>query len=343
MSRFFVLSLVVVVLFVTIGQAESDVLRFIQKTETQPEGTLPPVEVRPRVETDAGMYDPGEDYSGRFDSYGNPALSWRSNAIQSDTDLVGPYSQPAWTTQRPFAASRVYVLPAGQMQVEQWVRPTYRRGQKTEYRFLEEYALGLPGRFQLDIYERWNSQADANGNNKANHEGIQVELRWALADWGVIPLNPTLYIEWVERGGPQDKPNKYEAKLLLADELLPGLFYASNFILEQEVSGERETELAWSHALSMPLIDRKLLAGMECRWAGTTVQNNRKSVTEEFLIGPSIQYRPTNRTFVDIVGLFGTTVDSPTAQMYIILGYQFGPRAGPASGAISGPASTRGN
>jgi len=28
------------------------------------------------------------------------------------------------------------------------------------------------------------------------HSGVQVEARWALAEWGRLPLNPTLYGEW---------------------------------------------------------------------------------------------------------------------------------------------------
>jgi hypothetical protein len=227
------------------------------------------------------------------------------------------------------------------MQLEQWARPTWKKGEAAEWRMLEELAIGLPGRFQLDVYERWNIE-EFRGEQRANQEGVQVELRWALANWGVIPFNPTLYAEWVERGGPQEKPNKYELKLLLSEQLSENLFYASNLILEQETSGERENELGWSHALSVPIVQRKLLAGVECVWSGTNtvVDRNRSN---EFLIGPSMQYRPTNRTFLDVVGLFGTTSESPEAQMYIIFGYQFGNRAGPASSNIVGPASTRGN
>lgn len=283
----------------------------------------------------------GEDASGTYDAYGNPGLSWSSGLIESDQQLVGPYAQPVWTTQRPFATTRAYVLPAGTAQVEQWVRPTWKRGDKTEYRFLEELAVGLPGRFQLDIYERWNSEPDANGNNVANHEGVQLELRWAVADWGVLPLNPTFYIEWVERGGPQEKPNKYEAKLLLADNLTENIYYSSNVILEQETSGERETEIGWSHALATTVIDRRLLAGIEAVWSGTNVHDNRSHYDIAFLIGPSLQFRPTNRTFVDVVGLFGTTDESPRAQMYIIAGFQFGTRGAPVG--FAGPAATRGN
>ena len=212
-------------------------------------------------------------------------IEWSSDAISTDDVRVGPYAQPAWTTQRPFAQSRVYVLPPGQAQVEQWVRPTWVRGEKTEFRMLEEFAIGLPGRFQLDLYERWNIEP-VLGQQQANHEGVQIELRYAFADWGVIPFNPTLYAEWVERGGPQDKPNKYELKLLLAEELSPRLFFASNLILEQEVREDRETELAWSMALSTPIIQRKLMAGIETRGASFTTHGNRSDPSYEFLVGP---------------------------------------------------------
>lgn len=307
-------------------------------------GSLPPVIVeapRPGQPTYQPQYDPTAGYNG---GYQRGPISWDSGAIGSDTDLVGPYGQPQWTTQRPFSTARVYVLPEGVMQVEQWVRPTYKRDEKPEFRFLEEYAIGLPNRFQLDIYERWNVEPNGSNREQANHEGIQVELRYALADWGVLPLNPTLYIEWVERGGPQEKPNKYEAKLLLADQITPRWFYASNFILEQEVDGdELENELGWSNALSTPIIDRKLMAGFECLWSGTTVRGGRDNRTNEFTIGPTMQWRPSNRTFFNTTALFGTTPDSPVCQCYFIFGYQFGRRAGPAKNYIGAPSSTIGN
>lgn len=326
---------------------------------------LPPVTVRPSAEPAPSVEG---DYSGGFGTFPgagrfgynpSPNVSWGSGAIVSDQQLVGPYGQPVWTTQRPFATTRAYVLPAGTAQFEQWVRPTWNEGDPVKFRMLEEFSIGLPYRFQLDLYQRWNIEGE---DHNASHEGVQIELRWALADWGVIPLNPTLYAEWVERGGPQEKPNKYELKLLLADSLLDNLYFASNYVLEQETSGERETELGWSNALSTTVIERTLLAGVECVLNGTTVEGDRGNWTPSFLIGPSMQIRPTNRTFIDLVALGGTTPrdSSPEAQMYIVFGYQFGLRAGPAgryaggsgasyasmfggSGNISGPASTRGN
>ncbi len=285
----------------------------------------------------------GGDTSGSFDAYGNPGLRWDSNLIRSDSTLVGPYAQPQWTTQRPFPTTRAYVLPPGMVEFEQWVRPTWGSfDEAPEYRMLEEVAMGLPGRFQLDLYERWNIEPNSFGDNVANHEGVQIELRWAIADWGVIPLNPTLYAEWIERGGPQDKADKYELKLLLADNLTDRIFYATNFILEQEVEDDRETELGLSSAVGMTIIERKLMAGMELVYQSDTLKINRNDSTQVFRLGPSVQWRIGNRWFLDVVGLFDTDRNE-AAQMYIVLGYQFGHRAGPVSGYAGGPISTRGN
>jgi hypothetical protein len=266
-------------------------------------------------------------------------IPWPSGSIRSDTDRVGPYNQPAWTTQRPFSTTRSYVLPPGTMDVEQWVRTRWRREGKPEFRILEELTVGLPGRFQLDLYERWHIEPGDTGGQKADHEGVQIELRWALADWGVIPLNPTLYGEWVQRGR-KNEPNVYEFKLLLSEELTDKLFWSANFVVEQETAGARETELAFSQALSVPLIERKLLGGVEMLLKQNTVHGERGDPEWSFLIGPSMQWRPTNRTFLNVTPLFGTTRDAPLVEMYVIFGFQFGNRAGPSG--IDAPASTRG-
>ena len=56
------------------------------------------------------------------------------------------------------------------------------------------------------------------------------------------------YAEWIERGN--GRPDIYEFKLLLADEIGPNLFYASNVTFEQETGGGRAQEIAFSQALS---------------------------------------------------------------------------------------------
>lgn len=302
---------------------------------------VPPVVVEAERVVEPSEFVPQPDPSGRDFGFQN-RIPWDSGQITSDTTRVGPYGQPAWTTQRPFPAVRSYVLPPGQAQLEQWYRPRWKRDNTREDRILEEFAIGLPYRFQLDIYERWNIKQDDIGKYNANHEGVMLEVRWALADWDVIPLNPTLYAEWVQRGNKNDEPDKYELKLLLADSFLNDyLFWAGNFIIEQEVGGEKETELGYSQAFATTLIERKLLGGVEMIYRAQNVHDDRANWNNEFLIGPTFQWRPTNRTFLDVSTLFGTNPQSPYVECYFVFGFQFGNRAGPNFGGIT--PSTLGN
>src|SRR5262249_60835558 len=96
----------------------------------------PPVEgeaTRVTPQTGAGSPLPGPGAPGDSPGQGTPGaygdrgqyIPWSSNAITSDSMRVGTYGQPAWTTQRPFPTTRVYVQPEGTYQLEQWARPTW--------------------------------------------------------------------------------------------------------------------------------------------------------------------------------------------------------------------------
>ena len=289
---------------------------------------LPPTTVE-GARSGTGFGTAGSEFLPRGDGRGT--IDWSSDAITSDSTPVGSYNQPAWTTQRPFTSVRAYVLPEGQWQVEQWYRPRWKKDGTREDRVLEEIAIGLPHRLQLDLYWRWNIKQDEDQHYNANHEGVQLELRWALANWGEIPLNPTLYGEWIQRSNKDDEPDKYELKALLADSFLNDrIFWAANFILEQEVGGEKETELGFSQAFSTTIIERKLMAGVEMWYRQANVHGSRADWERQLLVGPTLQWRPTNRTFLDVAPLIGCTKDAPKVELFIVFGFQFGQRAGPS-------------
>src|ERR1043166_1334572 len=149
----------------------------------------------------------------------------------TEEQKVGPAAQPEWTTHRRFSTTRAYIqqLPweAG---FEQWYRGRFFRDKPAGNLLQEEFSLGLPYRFQRDIYE--NETIDSHG--RIRHDNIATEVRWALADWGKIPLNPALYAEWKFADKSQG-PDVYELKLLLAEEIAPRWHWAFNAIYEQEV------------------------------------------------------------------------------------------------------------
>ena len=233
---------------------------------------------------------------------------------------IGPYSQPEWTYRRRFSTTRVYVQKEPwQAGVEQWWRGRFYKDGSASHLLQEEFEIGLPHRFQFDLYENWI--VDKQGI--AHHHDVATELRWALADWGKIPLNPTIYGEWKSVDKSQG-PDVYEFKLLLGEELMPNLHWGLNMIYEQEVGGERATEMAWSQGLSYALIDSKFSAGLEMSFKHETTSYLRSQPEIKFSLGPSFQWRPTPKTHLDIVPLFGLTHDAPSVEAFLVFGYDFG-------------------
>ena len=245
---------------------------------------------------------------------------------------VGPYNQPEWTTERPFGTSRVYVRPPGSIEFNQFWTPEWKDGH-VEHSFREEVEIGLPYRFQLDLYQNWGIE-----EGDTHYRGSSVELRYALANWGKIPLNPTLYGEWNFNDAA---PDKWELKLLLGQTFGKRWNWAGNFTYEQETGGEREQEVALSSALTYALIDQTLNAGIEMLWEHKTAKDSRGDPEIEFLIGPSINVRPTRHSFITVAPLFGTTEDSPDVEVFVIAGFnfRFGGPAGPDEEGPAAPAS----
>ena len=91
------------------------------------------------------------------------------------------YAQPRWTRDAPHAVDPRVRHPEGKTEVGLWYRPTFDDGER-EARMLAEFEVGLPHRFQLDLYAR----ADKPGDGSRLLYGQQIEVRWAFADWGKI-------------------------------------------------------------------------------------------------------------------------------------------------------------
>jgi len=231
---------------------------------------------------------------------------------------IGENQQPEWTTRRRFSTTRIYVSQPWQWEFEQWWKGKFPREGKSDHLFQSEISLGLPYRFQVDFYENlYLSQ-----HRTFEHQGNQVEARWAFADWDKVPLNPTLYGEWKFN---DDDPDAYELKLLLGEDFGPRWHWGFNLFYEQEVGGGRESEMGLSQAISYTLIDQKLSVGLEMNLERTSGPNLQGNPATEFLIGPSVQWRFTPRTHLDLVPLVGTTHDSPYVEAFIVFGIDFGP------------------
>lgn len=261
-----------------------------------------------------------------------PRVIINSDPLLSDDTLIGENRQPEWTAHRRFPTTRVYVLPPWQVEFEQWWKGKFPGEGKPEHLFQSEIEIGLPYRFQFDLYE--NVENASKGATR--RAGNQVEARWAFAEWGRIPLNPALYVEWKFNNSAADA---YEVKLLLGEQLSPRWDWGFNLFYEQETGGARTTEWGFSQAVGYSPLDSRFSVGVEMNFEQTNERGSRDDHKIEFLIGPSIQWRPSWRTHLDLVPLFGTTKDSPRAEAFIVFGIELG--SGVESKETKVPISTR--
>lgn len=258
---------------------------------------------------DAGQDRPRSWEMPAVHQSGGPAPALR------EEERIGTYGQPRWTATRRFPTTRAYVVPEGKVEVELWGRATI-EDDIVKYRFLQEIEFGLPYRFQFDFYFRQDLvdlETDTAG------VAAQFELRWALADWGRIWGNPTLYLEYILKDG---SPDVIEPKLLFAGELAQGWHAALNLTLEHELSGEYEREWGVRGGVSYSLVDSRLGLGAEGVVNAVDVSGARGDFEWEVFLGPSLQWKPVDPLTINVVPLIGLLPEGPIAQLYLNLGVE---------------------
>jgi hypothetical protein len=225
-----------------------------------------------------------------------------------------------------------------------------------DHLFTQEIEMGLPYRFGVAAeakFERFNGGGGA--------ETVSLEARWALADWNKIPLNPTLFAEYKfgvgtirheevppptggeeeeeeeEEGGPPKVPDAYEFRLLLAQDFGEHIEWAMNWFFEKENTGDRGREWGFSQALMTPVLlpNERLKIGLEMLYKNLTVKDTRGDPENIFVIGPSVAWKPTAQTRLDISPLFGCTDDSPVADVFVAFSWLFGGERGEAEAPVS--------
>ena len=259
-----------------------------------------------------------QEQSGKLHTWEMPPITVEGKAPLFEEDLIGDYGQPRWTAHRRFGETRVYVIPKGMVEFEYWLRPTFQKdGEPTKWRSLYEMEFGLPGRFQLDLYAVANKSGD-DGDFVVDTQ--QVEVRWALADWGKIWGNPTLYGEWKQESGPDTG----ELKLLLGGHIVSGWHWGSNFVWEQNTGDAKERSLEWTTGWSYSARDAKVGVGLETQLALVSELENgvRGDSSKEMLIGPSIQFRFIPQMHLDIAPLFGVSKNAPRSKWFIVFGWE---------------------
>src|SRR5213596_3499151 len=259
---------------------------------------------------------------------------------------------PTFSRSRFSNAVNAYVLPPWAFFFGELFEGQGFRHGPPDYLFTQEIEMGLPYRFNVAVeteLERFNGGGGM--------QTVSLEARWALADWNTIPLNPTLFAEYKfgvgtirheevppppgggeeEESGPPKVPDAYEVRLLLAQEFFGRLEWAMNWFFEKENTGDRGREWGFSQAAMTPVLlpNERLKVGVEMQYRNVTTKDTRGDPLNSFVIGPTVAWKPTASTRLDISPLFGCTHDSPVADVFVAFSWLFGGERGEAEAPVS--------
>lgn len=247
------------------------------------------------------------------------------HGVRPSQELIGPYNQPRWAARGRFSSSTdIYVLPPYEFNIDLDYTGTIPKHGETRNLFTQEFELGLPYRFQIAYENNFVLQKEHSQITTQTIEG-----RYALADWGRLPLNPTLFAEYhfgvgKDYDAAERIPDSIELRLLLGEQFGRNYQWALNIFHEFETGGEREWETGFSQALVYSIRDEYLKVGLEMQFIRRTDAETRSKPEYEFDIGPSFTWKPSARTRLDLATLFGTTSDSPALSIYAVFSIAFG-------------------
>ena len=231
--------------------------------------------------------------------------------------LVGDYKQPAWTLVRKFPSTRVYVMvPPNNIMYEKWFDIRQRRNGPTQVRMRDEFAFGLGKRLELDLYLH-TVYDGVSGDRTFGWRGFSWEVRYALADWGKIWGNPTLYFEHKFLNGREG----IEPKLLLGDKIGRRGIWGFNAIYEANLGGNKEQqEREYAYTASYgKIINDDLTLGVSHMFR----YNDYEGTSKEFYVGPLLQYRFNGHGYINIEHMPGLNEDAKKSRTIIIFGWKF--------------------
>src|SRR5438067_4275638 len=268
------------------------------------------------------------------------------SVVVTAEEVPSAYGAPPGLSRSRFSSTvNAYVLPPWSFFFgELYEGQGFRHG-PPDHLFTQEIEMGLPYRFNVAAeagFERFNGGGGARS--------VSLEARWALADWNKIPLNPTLFAEYKfgvgtirheevppppggegeEESGPPKVPDAYEVRLLLPQEFFERVEWTMNWLIEKENTGDRGREWGFSQAVMTPILlpEERLKVGIEMQYRNVTTKDTRGDAVNSFVIGPTLAWKPTAQTRVDISPLFGCTHDSPVADVFVAFSWLFGSEQG---------------
>ncbi|WP_415907759.1 transporter [Oleiharenicola sp. Vm1] len=251
-----------------------------------------------------------------------PALNVVGRPVPGENKIVGSYGQPEWSARRPFPGVSVYVQPEHQAELEFGYADALSPTGAHQREWTQEIELGLGHRFQAALENDYADFRDDSSHRHDWHEvGLRAALRYALADWGQCPLNPALGLGWRANSGAADAA-LYE--LALGDELAPRWHWGANATYERQNGSARHREFLAAGALTYSVTNETLNVGVQAEWRRAYEAGDAPSLARRSGLGPCLQYRPSDRLHLDLVGLWGTEHGHAVHGVRLSVGFEFG-------------------
>ena len=283
--------------------------------------------------------------------------------VVTGEEVPSAYGAPPGFSRNRFSnLTNSYVLPPGAVYAGLIYQGAAQHFNRPDHGLTQEIELGLPCRFGVAIENRIE-----NFRGRTQERTFSIEGRYALADWNKIPLNPTVFVEYkfgighilhdegppapLEKGEAQEfldenkpLPDAFEVRLLLAQDFGDKVEWAANFFFEQEIGGDRGREVGFAQSIMFPIClpNERLKVGAEMQFISFTdagIREAGETPSYRVVIGPTVAWKPSKNTRLDISPLFGVTDDAPRASVYVVFSMLFGP--GGERPEAEAPASTR--
>ncbi len=243
----------------------------------------------------------------------------------------GGYGQPQWAERsRASATTKLYVLSPYEVFAGVLSESDFFRHGTSRHDLVQEIELGLPNRFEIGFENHIGL-----GGGGVSEMSANLGARYAFAAWGKIPLNPTISAEYrfgtgkdltnrFERAFDRNAPDAYELRLLLGQEFIPRVQWAVNLFFQHEVGGAGNREVGFTQDIAYLAVADKFEIGAEMRYTNATRRAEKQASANEFVIGPSANWKPNLHTIISVAPLFGCTADSPRVAVLCSVSLEFG-------------------
>lgn len=250
-----------------------------------------------------------------------PSLPVVGHAVPGENKIIGTYGQPEWSARRPFPGVSVYVQPAGQAEFELGYVDALTSRDRHDREWSAEIEIGLPHRFQIALEDDYTNFREGSRLRTWHQAGVRTAVRYALADWGKVPLNPALGLG---RRFNSAAPDAMLYEFALGDELTPRWHWGANAGYERQAGAPRLRELAASAALTYSVTNETLNVGVQGEWKRAYEVGDAPSHLRRIGFGPCVQYRPVDRIHLDLVTTFGTERGRAVHGFRLSFGFEFG-------------------